>query len=39
MAADHMAARKLLAGRTALTPREASAAGFDLRAFEVASRG
>ncbi|MET3916949.1 3-phenylpropionate/trans-cinnamate dioxygenase ferredoxin reductase subunit [Variovorax sp. OAS795] len=38
MAADHMAARKLLMGRTALTPREASAAGFDLRAFEVASR-
>jgi NADPH-dependent 2,4-dienoyl-CoA reductase/sulfur reductase-like enzyme len=35
---DHMAARKVLARRSALTPRDAAVAGFELRAFEAASR-
>lgn len=37
-AGDHMAARKLLARRPTLAPREAAAQGFDLRAFEAMSR-
>ncbi len=37
-AGDHMAARKLLARRAALTPQNAAVDGFDLRAFETASR-
>ncbi len=36
--ADHMAARKLLVRDTPLTPAEASAAGFDLKAYELATR-
>jgi 3-phenylpropionate/trans-cinnamate dioxygenase ferredoxin reductase subunit len=35
---DHMAARKLLARATPLTPAEASAPEFDLKAYELASR-
>jgi 3-phenylpropionate/trans-cinnamate dioxygenase ferredoxin reductase subunit len=35
---DHMAARKLLARATALTPAQASEPGFDLKAYEVATR-
>jgi 3-phenylpropionate/trans-cinnamate dioxygenase ferredoxin reductase subunit len=35
---DHMAARRILARPNQLTESQASAAGFDLRAFEVASR-
>lgn len=36
--ADHMAARKLIARHTRLSPAEARAAGFDLKAFEAATR-
>ena len=36
--ADHMAARKLIARHTSLSAVEASAAGFDLKAFEAATR-
>jgi 3-phenylpropionate/trans-cinnamate dioxygenase ferredoxin reductase subunit len=36
--ADHMAARKLIARNTSLTPTEASAVGFELKAFEAATR-
>lgn len=36
--ADHMAARKLLARAPSLTAEEASAAGFDLKAHELATR-
>ena len=36
--ADHMAARKLIARHTPLSAVEASAAGFDLKAFEAATR-
>ena len=35
---DHLAARKLIQRRSALTAAEASAPGFDLKAFELASR-
>jgi NADPH-dependent 2,4-dienoyl-CoA reductase/sulfur reductase-like enzyme len=37
-AADHMAARKLLARDARLTPQEAAASGFDLKAHEAATR-
>ena len=36
--ADHMAARRMLARLPTLTPREASAEGFDLKAWELANR-
>lgn len=36
--ADHMAARKLIARHTPLSAAEASAAGFELKAFEAATR-
>jgi hypothetical protein len=36
--ADHMAARKLLARAPTLTPAQASADDFDLKAFEGATR-
>ena len=36
--ADHMAARKLIARNTPLSPAEAAAPGFDLKAFEVSTR-
>ncbi|AIJ48559.1 MULTISPECIES: NAD(P)/FAD-dependent oxidoreductase [Comamonas] len=36
--ADHMAARKLIARNTPLSPAEAAAAGFDLKAFEASTR-
>lgn len=36
--ADHMAARKLIARHTPLSAAEASAEGFDLKAFEAATR-
>jgi 3-phenylpropionate/trans-cinnamate dioxygenase ferredoxin reductase subunit len=36
--ADHMAARKLLSRPPSLTPSEAAAAGFDLKAWEAANR-
>jgi len=35
---DHMAARKLLLRGTALTPQQAAEPGFDLKAFEAATR-
>src|SRR5207249_2250702 len=37
-AADHMAARKLLARTSALTPAQAAEPGFDLKAYEAATR-
>lgn len=37
-AADHMAARKLLAREAALSPEQAAASGFDLRAHEATTR-
>ena len=37
-AVDHMAARKLLQRQSALTPDEARAEGFDLKAYEAATR-
>jgi 3-phenylpropionate/trans-cinnamate dioxygenase ferredoxin reductase subunit len=36
--ADHMAARKLIARNTPLSPAEAAVAGFDLKAFEASTR-
>lgn len=36
--ADHMAARRMLTRLPRLTPREASAEGFDLKAWELATR-
>lgn len=36
--ADHMAARKLIARATPLTPEAAAAEGFDLKAYELATR-
>lgn len=36
--ADHMAARKLLARATPLSPAQAAAPGFELKAFEAATR-
>jgi hypothetical protein len=36
--ADHMAARKLIARHTPLSAAEASAEGFELKAFEAATR-
>lgn len=36
--ADHMAARKLIARNTQLSPAEAAVAGFDLKAFEASTR-
>lgn len=36
--ADHMAARKVLARANTLTPEQASAPDFDLKAFEVSTR-
>ena len=36
--ADHMAARKLLARATPLTPEQAAEPGFELKAFEAATR-
>jgi 3-phenylpropionate/trans-cinnamate dioxygenase ferredoxin reductase subunit len=36
--ADHMAARKLLARATPLTPQQAAAPGFDIKAFEATTR-
>ena len=36
--ADHMAARKLLARAPSLTPAQAAAENFDLKAFEAATR-
>ena len=36
--ADHMAARKLLARATTLTATEAAEPGFDLKAYELATR-
>lgn len=36
--ADHMAARKLIARNTPLSAAEASAGGFDLKAFEASTR-
>jgi 3-phenylpropionate/trans-cinnamate dioxygenase ferredoxin reductase subunit len=35
---DHMAARKLIARYTSLSPAEASVEGFDLKAYEAATR-
>lgn len=35
---DHMAARKLLARHTPLTPEQSSEPGFDLKAYEAATR-
>lgn len=37
-AADHMASRKLLQRHTDLTPAQAAQAGFDLKAYEAATR-
>jgi NADPH-dependent 2,4-dienoyl-CoA reductase/sulfur reductase-like enzyme len=37
-AADHMAARRLLARTTTLSPQEAAAEGFDLKTYEASSR-
>lgn len=37
-AGDHMAARRIIARRSTCSPQEAAASGFDLKAWEAASR-